>query len=234
MQKENNKINTVKLLLSLVIIMLIGYVSFGYFLPRVISGTLFSTGGTGNASTPDITLLNSNSGLTLTGKYPMTEDVALNVVTPYTFQVRNNSSNRYANIEIVIESKTGNQITNDALIDVKINSGTKVRLNTPITAVTEGYSNGYLILSDTLSPKETKTYDLRLWINENANNIADDPNNVENKSWNGKIIVRAVSGIKTNEVYLANEVGYSALTGTDNLQDSIDELFEVIEGYTGE
>ena len=187
-----NKIKNNKILFVLFATFFIGLgAALAYFIPSII-GESYTVMGTSKVTKPDITFINADNNIEVLNKYPMTEKVAIKTIQDqYSFSIKNNGD-KSVRVQIIIEANNNNTITNDSLIDTKINNNSKVRLNTPIEATTDGYTNGYILLTDVINNDETKNYDLKIWINEKGNNLEDDNNNIENLTWSGRIIVKAV------------------------------------------
>ena len=194
MIKNKHISKKILLIIALLGVITAGYFSLAYFFPGITIGSLFNTGGTSIASSgADITWLNPSNSVTVENKYPMTEEVAMNVVTPYTLQIRNNSTTDGAIVNIYLESKNGNTITNDGLISAKVGDADEVKLTNGSASTNSGYNNSYLIYAGIIAANTTVNLDLRIWINELGNNIEGNANNVENKSWSGKIVVNGTS-----------------------------------------
>lgn len=195
---ETNKNKWVLSLVVFFMMFTIIAISFAYFTGTItINGTINSTKGSAEVNNADIDLINVSSNVSLTNSYPMTKSQADANVTPYSFKIKNNSQDHAANVQIILEIKDGNTLP-DRLTDASISTVygrlTDTTKFTTTTATLEGYVRGYILLNDTLAANERKSYDLRIWIDELGNNIANDENNVENKSWYGKIVVKAAAG----------------------------------------
>ena len=174
-------------------------ISFAYFSPIILSDNSYSISGTVDSSDkPDITLTDTNTGVTLANKYPMKESVALATVTPYNFTVTNNSTTKPVKFDIIMETmyNGGANDLDDTL--VRTSFGNLVGYGREVTPTTTGYKKAYVIKTDYLEANASKTYDLRLWIDESADN-----SNATNKNWTGKIVVSATSRKITSEDTLA-------------------------------
>lgn len=170
-------------------------ISFGYFVANVtINGSIYDITGTVDSTTADITLTNLTSNVSITNGYPMTEAQAEESIDPYTFTITNNSTTRGAAVQIILETKSGTNTIPDRLIDAKIESNSGVLTNTNIftstTATQTGYQSAYVLWSGTINPGD-KTFNLLLWIDENGDNNGST-NDVQNKAWYGKIIIKAL------------------------------------------
>ena len=153
----------------------------------------------------DISFTDSNSvSLNSDGlyAYPMTEEVALSKYTPYEFTITNKctSENASSGVNYVITLNTLTQTPST------LTNYVKYKLNTTSPAVSEKASSfinatpydlsstikteqdidsSYSLDVGALAPGEHKTYNLYLWIDENAGN------EVMGYTFNGKILVYA-------------------------------------------
>ena len=194
LKKKNKKaVVTTIILTSLLVIV----TSLAYFTPRI---TIFNNSnntisGDVDSTTADITVTGLESAaINLTGTYPMTTATATETLDPLTFTITNNSTKLKAKYNIILDVKNGNTLTKNELISTSL--GGILTTGTEVNATDSGYTKGYIIYSGVLNPSETKEINLRVWINENGNNITGDANNVESKTWLGKIIVKASKGEK--------------------------------------
>ena len=181
-------------------------VSFGYFVANIsINGSISDIFGSADATTADITLTNLTENVTLVGAYPMTRSEAEEYVDPYTFTITNNSLTKGADVQIVLETKSGTNTIPDRLIDAEIKNKTGVLTNTNIFTSTPsgetGYQSAYVLWRGTINPG-SQTFNLLLWIDELGDN-SGGANDVQNKSWYGKIVIKALEAeINT---HVANE-----------------------------
>lgn len=132
-----------------------------------------------------------SSSINLTS-YPMNEAKAM-TLTPYTFTIANTCSagNQTANYIITLNTlKDGNASTlNTAYMRYKLNStGTTGSLTTEYglngsVKTDEGIDKSYSLETGTLAPGESKTFNLYLWIDENAGN------DIMSQVFKGKVLV---------------------------------------------
>lgn len=174
-------------------------ISFAYFSPMILSDNSYSISGTVDSSDkPDITLTDTNTGVTIANKYPMKESVALATVTPYNFTVTNNSTTKPVKFDIIMETMYNNGASDLEDTLVRTSFGPLVGYGREVTPTTTGYKKAYVIKTDYLEANASKTYDLRVWIDESADN-----SNATNKNWTGKIVVSATSRKITAEDTIA-------------------------------
>ena len=178
---KSNKVIAIGIIIMVVFSLI--FISFGYFIPAILEGNIFSTTGTADLSL-DYSYTDLSSGINLSGQYPMDTSTGMKG-TPYSFTITNNEVSRTIDYEIIMEVKNGNTL-DSSLISTSL--GGVLTSGTNVTATTEGYTTGYVIFTDTLEAKKSKTYDLRVWINEDGT-----LDNAQNKTWVGKIVVKATS-----------------------------------------
>lgn len=141
---------------------------------------------------------NGTNDININNAYPMS-DTKGEASNPYTFTVTNtctaaNAGTNRISYDIslnTVAGKTSNLATSlkykldtqaSALLSTKLNSINSLKS----TLKTEnGVDNSYGLISGTLGPGETKTYNLRLWIDENAGN------DVMGQTFYGKVLVYA-------------------------------------------
>ena len=157
------------------------------------------------------TLTEETERVVLENAYPIVDSEGLKG-TPFTFKLKNNCSS-YIRIYITIDSEhrgnLGTTYLDDNYIKVNISpkgttSGQSIILGSKKLTELDNNRKGYIIINTGLQANEEKSYDLRLWMDENVT--------LEQglgKSWEGKIVVigEASDGITLNEAILAdNEV----------------------------
>lgn len=139
--------------------------------------------------------------INLTNAYPMTDEKG-GTTTPYKFTIKNTcESGTTINYKLTLDSLTTPASTLNAnLIKYKLDKtngtaqpGTATMLNTKlsdnaldaITKSTYNIQNVYNLEEGTLAPNETKTYDLRLWLDSSATN------DTMGQSFTGMVLVYA-------------------------------------------
>ena len=139
--------------------------------------------------------------------YPM-EDEEGKKLTPYTFNLKNECNDK-ANYQINLETLT------DSTLDINY---VKVKLNNTIsilgsnTAVTKTLDNAIdsrMLETGTINAKETKTFNLNLWLSNDA------PNETMNKSFEGKITVTASYHARTAEDVIKDLASKASTSSTD-------------------
>ena len=115
------------------------------------------------------TLTEENSAINLTNEFPIKDEDGLKK-TPFTFKITNNCNN-YVKAYITIDSLkegTANYILSKymkANVSTKGSTdGTSLIIGTQNTKVLDNKHNGYIIKEVGLNSKESKEFDLRLWI----------------------------------------------------------------------
>ena len=128
--------------------------------------------------------------------YPM-EDEEGKKLTPYTFNLKNECNDK-ANYQINLETLTGSTLDIN-YVKVKLNNSISILgSNTAVTKTLDNAIDSRMLETGTLNVKETKTFNLNLWLSNDA------PNETMNKSFEGKITVTA---------------SYHALTAVDVIKD---------------
>ena len=115
------------------------------------------------------TLTEENSAINLTNEFPIKDEDGMKK-TPFTFKITNNCNN-YVKAYITIDSLkegTANYILSKymkANVSTKGSTdGTSLIIGTQNTKVLDNKHNGYIVKEVGLNSKESKEFDLRLWI----------------------------------------------------------------------
>ena len=115
------------------------------------------------------TLTEENSAINLTDEFPIKDEDGIKK-TPFTFKITNNCNN-YVKAYITIDSLkegTANYILSKymkANVSTKgTTDGTSLIIGTQNTKVLDNKHNGYIVKEVWLNSKESKEFDLRLWI----------------------------------------------------------------------
>ena len=115
------------------------------------------------------TLTEENSAINLTNEFPIKDEDGMKK-TPFTFKITNNCNN-YVKAYITIDSLkegTANYILSKymkANVSTKGSTdGTSLIIGTQNTKVLDNKHNGYIVKEVGLKSKESKEFDLRLWI----------------------------------------------------------------------
>jgi len=144
----------------------------------------------------NITYAENTSSINLTNSYPMSEANALGL-SPYSFTVTNTcgSGNQTVNYIVTLNTLTASPSTLTSSLNYKLNKtaptavvGTTGTLTTPYALnpnvkTSEGIDTSYNLEVGTLAPGESKTFNLYLWINENAGN------SIMGQNFTGKVLV---------------------------------------------
>lgn len=141
---------------------------------------------------------NGTDDININNAYPMS-DTKGEASTPYSFTVTNtctaaNAGTNRINYEIslnTVKNKTSNLAGSlkykldtqaSTLLSTKLNSSNSLKAS---LKEENGVANSYGLTSGSLGPGETKTFNLRLWIDENAGN------EVMGQTFYGKVLVYA-------------------------------------------
>jgi len=151
----------------------------------------------------DITLDNETNDITLTNQFPINDEEG-KALTPYTFTITNNcntSVDYHVNLESIgdkssaLAATTIKAILNDS--DAKVLYD-YVGADTTIDGAYEAYTLGYGTLSAKDSEGSSKSYSLRLWIDEDA------PISEMNKTYTSRISVSVGQGVSAGGIELAS------------------------------
>ena len=193
------------LLITVICIIGVSYAFFQLFLKQSDNNTLVSR------TCFNTSLTENTEKIVLENAYPIVDSEGLKG-TPFTFTLKNNCSS-YIRLYITIDSEhrgnLGTKYLDDNYIKVNISpkgttSEQSVVLGSKKLTDLDNNRKGYIIVNTGLQANEEKTYDLRLWMDEN---VTLDQG--LGKSWEGKIVVigEAASGMTLNEAILAdNEI----------------------------
>ena len=204
--KDKKKIRIYfSLLVTVICIIGVSYAFFQLFLKQSDNNTLVSR------TCFDTSLTENTEKIVLENAYPVVDSEGLKG-TPFTFTLKNNCSS-YIRLYITIDSEhrgnLGTTYLDDNYIKVNISpkgitSGQSVVLGSKKLTDLDNNRKGYIIINTGLQANEEKSFDLRLWMDEN---VTLDQG--LGKSWEGKIVVigEASNGQTLSETILAdNEV----------------------------
>ncbi len=157
---------------------------------------------------------NDSNPLGLEYAFPITDSMGVQL-TPYTFTIKN-ICNHPADFQINLE--TLNTSTLDAS-NIKIDLNGRITSYEDAESITPTLSNASgatKIYEDTIVPTEEKTYNLRLWIKDDA-----VQNEIENKIYSSKISVKSTVRNKFDVALLMN--GYDFISNIRTLSGEIIE-----------
>lgn len=183
--KESYEAN--KFVIATVIASFIGsltLISLAFFIPSItLENTQQATVNTSSNAQANLTISETTSAITLSNAYPMSDDAGKQT-TPYTFTLTNNDTTKSIKYEMYLETYSTNTLS-DSLIMCDLGAGV-LTSNQSVTPTSADFSNSYLLLSETLTPKASNTYNLHIWVKSTAT-LA----NAQNKTWAGKISIKA-------------------------------------------
>ena len=169
------------IIISIIAIILVIGGSFAYWRVSLVQTS------TNNIATScfDLSLSESNP-INLQSAFPI-KDSEGKTLTPYEFTITNNCTT-YAYYEVNLEVLNNTNLDSN-FIKVELDDETPVLLSSkPVTTTTlSNASTSYKLKKAYLNASESKTYHLRLWIDENVT-LAD---NVTEKEFSSKITIRA-------------------------------------------
>ena len=153
----------ISLLVSVICIISVSYAFFVLYLRQTDNNAVTAL------SCFTSTLTEENSAINLTNEFPIKDEDGMKK-TPFTFKITNNCNN-YVKAYITIDSLkegTANYILSKymkANVSTKgTTDGTSLIIGTQNTKVLDNKHNGYIVKEVWLNSKESKEFDLRLWI----------------------------------------------------------------------
>ena len=153
----------ISLLVSVICIISVSYAFFVLYLRQTDNNSVTAL------SCFTSTLTEENSAINLSNEFPIKDEDGMKK-TPFTFKITNNCNN-YVKAYITIDSLkegTANYILSKymkANVSTKGSTdGTSLIIGTQNTKVLDNKHNGYIIKEVGLNSKESKEFDLRLWI----------------------------------------------------------------------
>ena len=153
----------ISLLVSVICIISVSYAFFVLYLRQTDNNAVTAL------SCFTSTLTEENSAINLSNEFPIKDEDGIKK-TPFTFKITNNCNN-YVKAYITIDSLkegTANYILSKymkANVSTKGSTdGTSLIIGTQNTKVLDNKHNGYIIKEVGLNSKESKEFDLRLWI----------------------------------------------------------------------
>ncbi len=153
----------ISLLVSVICIISVSYAFFVLYLRQTDNNSVTAL------SCFTSTLTEENSAINLTNEFPIKDEDGIKK-TPFTFKITNNCNN-YVKAYITIDSLkegTANYILSKymkANVSTKgTTDGTSLIIGTQNTKVLDNKHNGYIVKEVGLNSKESKEFDLRLWI----------------------------------------------------------------------
>ena len=153
----------ISLLVSVICIISVSYAFFVLYLRQTDNNSVTAL------SCFTSTLTEENSAINLTNEFPIKDEDGMKK-TPFTFKITNNCNN-YVKAYITIDSLkegTANYILSKymkANVSTKGSTdGTSLMIGTQNTKVLDNKHNGYIVKEVGLKSKESKEFDLRLWI----------------------------------------------------------------------
>ena len=172
-------LTVIGVLLMISLVIGISYAAWRLTLSQTTANTL-------NTSCFNITFKEENTIL-LENTFPM-YDKDGQQLTPYTFTIKNNCS-AYATYQIQLEVINTSTL-NDEYLKIMIDEKNPVVLNTLQSGekTLSEASRAYIIDNNALNVNEEKTYNVRVWLDEN---VTTEIEGVQNSNWSAKITINA-------------------------------------------
>ena len=138
-------------------------------------------------------------------------------LTPYEFTITNNCDS-YAKYDINLEVLNTSTLTNMDYIKLMLDDGTPTLVSSynVTTKTLSNASSAYKISTGYLDAKESKTYNLRLWLDEN---VTGETEGVQNNTFASKITVNTsyVEGLPAQTPSATDDIVELVKTDTTNL-----------------
>ena len=153
----------ISLLVSVICIISVSYAFFVLYLRQTDNNAVTAL------SCFTSTLTEENSAINLSNEFPIKDEDGLKK-TPFTFKITNNCNNyvkAYITIDPLKEGTTNYILSKYMKVNVSTKGstdGTSLIIGTQNTKVLDNKHNGYIVKEVGLKSKESKEFDLRLWI----------------------------------------------------------------------
>ena len=207
----NGKKNWSKILLALGV--LIGVVGVSYALWRV---SFSSTNDNSLTATCFNVSFTDQNNISIEKAYPLLDKDGKKL-TPYEFTITNNCDS-YAKYDINLEVLNTSTLTNMDYIKLMLDDGTPALVSSynVTTKTLSNASSAYKISTGYLNANESKTYNLRLWLDEN---VTGETEGVQNNTFTSKITVKAsyAEELPIQTPAATNDIIELAKTDTTNL-----------------
>ena len=207
MKIEKKDLSKVLLILGVIV----AVVGVSYALWRV---SFSSTNNNSLTATCFNVSFTDQNNISIEKAYPLTDEDGKKL-TPYTFTITNNCDT-YASYDINLEVLSTSTLTNMNYIKMSLDDDI-LSLVSSLDVTTKTLSNAssaYKIKTSYLNAKESKTYNLRLWLDEN---VTGETKDVQNNTFTSKITVNASYITEEPKPTLVDYVTTLAGTDTTNL-----------------
>lgn len=178
----------------------------------------------------EVSITGVSDELNLANLYPITDAQGLNTV-PYTFKVVN-KCHTYVEYKIIMSLIDTSTLTNENYIKVSLNGPKNLKASSidalekeTSTMIIENTIHNYVLLKGHFENMEEHTYDYRMWLNSNNENIWTDES-IANKNINVKLSIIAVTTYKPDqlkEIISYEEANTPFLNGPIN-KDQIESI----------
>ncbi|MDD4705638.1 MAG: BspA family leucine-rich repeat surface protein [Bacilli bacterium] len=178
----------------------------------------------------EVAITGVSDELNLANSYPITDEQGTNTV-PYTFKVVNKCQT-YVEYKIIMSLMDTSTLTDENYIKVSLNGPKNLKASTldnlekeTSTMEIENTIHNYVLLKGHFENMEEHTYDYRMWLNSNNENIWTDES-IANKNINVKLSIIAVTTYKPvqlKEILSYEEANTPFLNGPIN-KDQIENI----------
>ncbi len=173
------------LIAAIMALVTIASISFAYFTTTIEEdGDVNSLKGKAMLDGYRISFSEVNEGISITNSYPMPDSMGLKM-SPYTFTVTSEEATRATGISVIVEVLKTSTLA-DNLVSIGIDDKVKpLSSAVSVNPSEEDYTTAYKIDEFTLQPGESKTVNIRAWINSTGT-LA----NAQNKTWSSRILLQ--------------------------------------------
>ena len=183
----------VLIIITVSIVLILSIIGISYALWTL---NLTQTGENDIASTCFNISFTEKDNISLQKSYPL-YDADGKKLAPYEFTITNNCDS-YASYAVNLEVLNTTTLTNNEAIKVMFskkedNVGSELKLDLlsnyeTVTKTLNNATSAFKLVTGYLGPNKSKTYDLRLWLDEN---VTTETVNIQNTTFNSKVVVTA-------------------------------------------
>ncbi len=144
-----------------------------------------------------VSIESKSESLNLKNSYPLLDKESIKL-KPYTFEVTNNC-NSYVEYAIALSVINTSSLTNEDYVKVSLNGNKNLKPSTfgelkqeNELSILENSFKNYILISDSFSGNQSHTYDFRMWLNGDNNDIWTDQN-IKNKNLIVRLSIIGVS-----------------------------------------
>ena len=168
----------------------------------------------------DVSFSEEGDAIELLDAFPMPDSDGM-TLTPYTFTIKNEcggNAKYQINLEVMNTTTLGHDYIKVALDKQR----TILSSNTPVDTTITNATDSYMLKTGVLNTGETRTFDLRIWVDKNATYAQSNAKRFESLI---KIIASPTREV-SNELLVLDYIG-----GMDGNAHYYDKVFSIADGY---